>query len=44
MHTPQNHQPSMKKEYRSINFAAVDLKILIMIDNHASYNKQSFWS
>ena len=44
MHTSQNHQPSTKKEYRSINFAAVDLKILIMIDNHASYNKQPFWS
>ena len=39
MHTPQNHQLSTKKEYRLINFAAIDLKILIMLDNHVGYNK-----
>ena len=44
MHTPQNHQPLAKKEYHSINFVAIDIKILIMIDNHAGYNKQPFSS
>ena len=35
---------STKKEYRSISFGAIDPKILIMIDNYASYNKRHFWS
>ncbi len=39
MHTPQ--KPSTKKD-RSINFAAINPKFLIMIDNHASYNKKLF--
>lgn len=33
----ENHQPSTKKMYRSMSFAALDLKFLIVIDNYASY-------
>ncbi len=42
MNTTQNQQPSTKKRYRSINFAAINFKFLIQIYNHACYNKQLF--
>ena len=35
----QKSSPSTKKnEYQSISFAAIDLKILVMIDNYSSYD------
>lgn len=33
-----------KKGYCSMRFAAIDLKLLVMINNSASYDKRMFWS
>ena len=33
-----------KYGYRIMSFAAIDFKILIMIDNYASHDKRTFWS
>ena len=42
MHTLKNHQPSTKKRYSAMSFIAINLKILIMIDNYANYDMRVF--
>lgn len=42
MHTLKNHQLLTKKKYCAMSFIAINLNILIMIDNYANYNIQVF--
>ena len=37
MYTLLNSDPPTEKEYRSMSFPAISLKILIMIENYPSY-------
>ena len=42
MHTYRNSQPSTKKKYRLMSFAAIDPNFFFMINNYASYEERAF--
>ena len=42
MHNPKNHQLLIKKKYCLISFVVTNSKILIIINNYASYNMRFF--
>lgn len=44
MHTPLKSSTVNEKKFCLMSFAAIDHRILIMIDNHVSYNKWIFWN